>query len=108
MANRIKQAIIEKAIELKAKLESGELTQEEIDKSHKGLDMRLDEYCMFQNLKSESWLNKILNLNEANYIYGLLGETPDTFNSQPIQVKVVLTQLYNELLGIKIRLKRGY
>lgn len=108
MSNRIRAAIDKKAIEIKAKLESGKLTQEKIEKNRKALDMGLEEYCMFQNLKSESWMNKLLNLEEANYIYRLLGEVPETFNSQPIQVKTVLTKLFHELLDIKIRSKRGY
>lgn len=107
MANKIKSAIEAKAIEIQTRLDDGLISQEQIDDTLKNLDMDMEEYCKFQELKSESFLNKLLTLDEAQYVYNLLGEIPDTFNSQTIAVKIVLTQLFQELLGIKIKLMQS-
>jgi hypothetical protein len=39
-----------------------------------------------------------LSLDEAQTVYMYLGESVDTFNKQPLEVKIVLTQLFQELL----------
>jgi len=44
-----------------------------------------------------------LTLDEAQSVYSLLGETPDHFNRQPVEVKSVLTQIFGELLQKKAR-----
>ena len=107
MSNRIKQAIINKAVELKQRLDDGIISQEQINELRTALDMNLEEYCKFQNLKSESFISNLLSLDEANYVYKLLGTTPETFNAQPVQIKIVLTQLFQELLGVKIKLMQA-
>lgn len=107
MSNRIKSAVEAKAKEIESRLGDGLISAEQIKETRNNLDMDTMEYCKFQELKSESFLNKLLNLEEANYVYALLGEVPETFNSQPIQVKIVLTQLFQELLGAKIRLMQA-
>jgi hypothetical protein len=64
--------------------------------------MELGEYAKFQELKSHAFAMGKLTQEEAQTIYGLLGETPAHFNRQSIEVKVVLTQIFKELLGARI------
>jgi hypothetical protein len=63
----------------------------------KNMDMEVSEYCRFQTLKSAAVGTK-LTLDEANTIYGFLGNTPEHFNGQPIAVKWVLTEVFASLL----------
>lgn|SRR3990167_8880499 len=91
------------AIERTAKLISNRLvkellTQEQLDKWHKDLDIQLDEYIMYQELKSLAMIHNKLTTEEAIEIYGYLGNTPEHFNKQPIEVKLVLTKILSELL----------
>ena len=100
MANRITAAIAKMKTQIAAKVAAG-LTQEKVDATHKALDMDLEEYCKFQELKSAACMDK-LTLEESQLIYTYLGETPEHFNKQPVEVKAVLTQIFGELLGSRI------
>lgn len=73
------------------------LTPEKIATMTKQMDMELDEYCRFQTLKSAAMGTK-LTLDEAQTIYGFLGNTPEHFNQQPLAVKWVLTEVFASLL----------
>jgi hypothetical protein len=101
--NRIAQAIALKKNELAERIANGIVTQAKVDETHKALDMELDEYVKFQELKSHASIAGPLTLEEANLIYHYLGNTPDHFNKQPIEVKVVLTQVFLELVKRRIR-----
>lgn len=65
------------------------------------LDLGMDEFCKFQELKSASMGGK-LTLDEAETVYGYLGNSPATFNAQSLAVKVVLTKVFAELMGVKL------
>lgn len=65
----------------------------------KKLDMPLDEYVAFQNLKSTAVLSGKLTLEESMTVYGFLGNTPEHFNQQPVEVKWVLTEVFAKLLA---------
>ncbi len=106
--NRIANAIEQKGNEIQAKIDAGTLAQEKVDGTHAALDMELDEYCSFQNLKSIASMDGGLTVTEAQTVYGYLGETPEHFNKQSIGVKVVLTMLHNELLGRKIKTMQAH
>ena len=67
------------------------------------LDMEFDEYVKFQELKSLGSIDGTLSLEEAMTVYGYLGNTVEHFNAQPVPVKVVLTQLFAELIDRRIR-----
>lgn len=73
------------------------LSPEKQAELHKVTDMELDEYCRFQTLKSAA-VGSQLTLDEAQTIYGFLGNTPEHFNQQPLAVKWVLTEVYASLL----------
>ena len=62
------------------------------------LNMELREFARFQEIKSLAFAEGRLGLDDANLIYGFLGETPLTFNAQPVEVKVVLTIVFKYLL----------
>ena len=69
------------------------------------LDLDAEEHSTFQELKS-SVMGLLLNSEEAQLVYMLLGSTPEHFNKQSLSVKVTLTRLFEELLDIVIKAKR--
>jgi hypothetical protein len=93
MKNRILQAIetYKEAATKKGLTASGSA---ELSKK---LDMEFSEYCHFQNLKSVK-MGSVLSPDEAQTIYCFLGNTPEHFNKQPVEVKAVLTQVFFELM----------
>lgn len=96
--NRVTAAIQRTKARLEQRLASGETTPEQAKDLHKRLDMDAGEYCRFQELKSLAMLEGRLSLDEAQTIYGFLGETTEHFNEQPVEVKSVLTMIFGELL----------
>ena len=98
MANRIITRIekVEKSIQAKGS------SAKQIEESRKKMDMDIEEYCQFQNLKSVAQINGRLTLEEAQSIYGYLGNTVEHFNAQSLAVKYVLTQVFSSLLGDRI------
>ena len=62
------------------------------------LNMDVAEYCRFQQAKSIASCNGKLSLEEAQTVYGFLGNTPEYFNAQPLAVKWVLTEVFASLL----------
>lgn len=98
MANRITEGIAKCADTIKTRIATGATTQEKVDDLGKGLDMSMEEYCHFQNLKSIASMDGRLSLEEAQTIYAMIGELPSTFNALPVAHKVVLTEVYSSLL----------
>ena len=96
--NRVTSAINNQKENIRNRIESGLTTQEKVNALHENLNMEFSEFCRFQELKSLAVLNQKLSLDEGNTIYRHLGATPEHFNSQPIEVKAVLTQIFSELL----------
>lgn len=96
--NRVTAAIQRAKARLEQRLASGETTPEQVKDLQKRLDMNVGEYCRFQELKSLAYMNGRLSLDEAQTIYGFLGETTEHFNGQPVEVKSVLTMIFGELL----------
>lgn len=104
--NRVTAAIAKAEKNISERLAKGIVTQAKVDEYQKTLDMPMDEYVSFQQIKSLASMDGTLTLEEAQTIYGYLGETPDTFNKQPLAVKSVLSQIYAELLKKQIKAKR--
>ena len=98
MANRITAAIDKLKKVIPQRIADGQTTQEAIDALHGSLDMGLEEYAKLQELKSLASSTGLLSVAEAITVYGFLGESVGTFNRQPVEVKSVLTQLFQELL----------
>jgi len=98
--NRIINQIETATLRMNAKIESGEFTTEQIAELSKKSDMSVEEYVIFQEKKSLAVAMGKLTSDEGMTVYGYLGNTPDTFNSQPFPVKAVLTRLFAELLTV--------
>lgn len=101
--NRIEAAIERTKLRLEQRLKSGETSPERAVELHRNLDMEPGEYCRFQELKSHAQLEGTLTLDEAQTIYGFLGNTPEHFNRQSVEVKSVLTMIFGELLERSVR-----
>lgn len=98
MSNRVTAAIARRRESIAERLADGRLTESQLAKLDDDLKMDLGEFARFQTLKSHAMLEGKLTEEEAQTIYALLGETPSVFNAQPIEVKVVLTTVFSELL----------
>ena len=82
---------------MQAQIAAQNLTTEKIESISEAMNMSLREYVRFQELKTLAVGSK-LTLEEANTVYGFLGNTVEHFNTQPLAVKVTLTKLFAELL----------
>jgi len=89
----------------KAQIANKGLAPEKLTELHKALDMDMEEYCTFQTLKSAA-TGSTLTLEEAQTIYAHLGNVPEHFNAQPLEVKITLTSVYSSLLGARIKSKK--
>ena len=105
--NRITDAVARMSAQIAERLRTGATTPDAVTRCGESLDMAIDEYCAFQDLKSYAHMAGGLSLEEAQTLYGYLGETPETFNRQPVHVKAVLTQVFQDLLGARIAAKRS-
>ena len=79
-------------------IEKKNLDQTKLDTLSQQLNMSWEEYVMLQERKSLACASGRLSLEEAQVVYAYLGESVETFNAQPLEVKIVLTQLLQELL----------
>jgi hypothetical protein len=101
--NRIVVAIARMKEQIDHRIAMGLVTADQVEKTRKALDMDLEEYTTFQELKSIASAGGALTLDEGMAIYGYLGENgPEEFNAQSVEVKTVLTKAFHELLGAKL------
>jgi hypothetical protein len=96
--NRVTASIARAKARIADRMASGAVTEQSIGELHKRLDMNAGEFCRFQELKSVAMLEGKLTQEEAQTIYAMLGNTPEHFNRQPVEVKSTLTQIFGELL----------
>jgi len=96
--NRVTAAIARQEANIQARTEKGLVDAAALARLDRTMDMELGEFARFQELKSIAMLEGRLTQDEAQAIYGYLGETTEHFNRQPLAVKVVLTQIFSELL----------
>jgi hypothetical protein len=98
--NRINIAIEKTRERLQSNLEDGSLTTEKANQTHKALDFDWQEYTRFQELKSHAVSMGKITTEEGMTIYNYLGEAgPEKVNNQPLEVKIVLTQLLAKFLS---------
>lgn len=100
--NKIKVLIENCKDKINEVIASGLTTPEKVEENRQMLDMPMDMFCSFQNLKSLASMTGLLTLEESSYVYKLLGSQPSHFNSNDIATKLVLTKLYEKLLTEKI------
>lgn len=96
--NRIATAIDDQNKNIKDRLANGLTTRKALNELYENLDMELDEYCRFQDLKSLAVADETLSLDEGQTIYQYLGNTPEVFNKQVLAVKTVLTEVFRSLM----------
>lgn len=102
--NRIVNSIARMKAQLDARISATPSAAAKVEETRRALDMQWDEYVIFQDLKSLAVTSGRLSLDEGMTIYNYLGEAgPDKFNDQPVEVKVILTQVLQELLSAKIK-----
>lgn len=82
----------------RARREIENAAPEQRERLGRELDMDILEHSRFQELKSLAYAEGKMSLDDAQAIYGLLGESPETFNRQPLEAKVVLTLVFKKLL----------
>jgi len=104
--NRITNAIDKLNRVIPERIAQGLTTQKKVDELHEALDMSLEEYCKFQEIKS-AYSGSLLTLDEAQTVYGFLGNSVEHFNAQSITVKSVLTQLFSELIKAQMTAPRN-
>ncbi len=97
---------IEHGIELAQKRIEEKLNRQGVEELSRTLNMEPLEYVRFQEFKSLAASEGTLSPEEAQTVYGYLGNTPEQFNRQPLAVKVVLTRLFATLLATVME-KRG-
>ena len=98
MPNRV----VESFEKFRKKIDEQNHSPEKLAELNKAMDMGLDEFVKFQELKSVL-MGSILTPEEAQTIYNHLGEQPSVFNGQPLHIKMTLTKLFQELLGAMIQ-----
>jgi hypothetical protein len=76
--------------------------QSELDALHREMDVALDEFCRWQEIKSLAVTEGVLTPEEGAYIYHQMGELPQTFNKRPLAVKVAITKTMAELFGVRV------
>lgn len=101
--NRIAAAYLKMEKQIADRVANGITTEAKVRETGKTLDMSLEEFVRFQELKTLAVANGILTLEEGMTIYNSLGGTPEHFNDQPVHVKAVLTSFFKELLTIAIK-----
>jgi hypothetical protein len=94
--NRIKAAVKKMHDLIAAK----NLSAEELAKVSKTCDITLEELGTFQVKKNLAMMQGRITLDEAQTLYEYLGEQPAHFNSQPLEVKIVLIKTMTELLKV--------
>jgi hypothetical protein len=96
--NRVLAVVEKKRKDIENRLARALVTPEQVEKARQNLDMELDEYVKFQELKTLAVAEGKLTPDEGQVIYNYLGTNPSVFNKQPVHVKAVLTSLFAELL----------
>jgi hypothetical protein len=104
--NRVANLIRQYEASIAERLANGKTTQQQVDKLNRILSMDVGDYCRFQALKSFAFAAGKMTLEEAQTIYAYLGNSVGTFNAQSVAIKAVLTQVFQELLEMRIREKR--
>ena len=62
------------------------------------MNIEFDEYCVFQDKKSQAQAAGILTCDEAMTIYRILGGGPEDFNKATLAQKVIVNQIVAELM----------
>jgi hypothetical protein len=105
--NRVYSSIEKTKQIIADRIEKGQTTAEKVESYRRSLDFTFDEFAAFQELKSVAMVEGKLTAEEAQLVYSYLGNTPEHFNSQSVEVKHVLTKIYVELLEKRMKAVPG-
>jgi hypothetical protein len=97
--NRVTSAIARMKDQIAERINLGLTTAAKVKSLHKTLDMDVSEHARFQELKTLAVAEGKLTLEEGQSLYLLLGNSVSVFNKQPVEVKCVLTKIFEELLA---------
>lgn len=100
--NRVSNSIRKMRVQIEERIESGKTTALLVEQTRKNLDIDCLDHAVYQELKSLALTHEKLTQSEAQTVYNLLGECHETFNKQPVEVKIVLTIILGELLEWKL------
>lgn len=98
--NMIQQAINE----VQKGLDHKNLSEEATENLTRKLDFDFYEHSKFQELKSLAFASELINLEEAQLLYTLLGPTATHVNSQSVAVKIALTVVMEKLIQVVINI----
>ena len=98
MRNKVADAVLRMEEQIQNRINAGIVTVGQVEKTRAALDMDMEEFCRFQEVKSLAVANGMLTLDEGQSIFMYLGNSPTHFNGNSAAVKAVLTQLFKELL----------
>lgn len=88
-------------------------TDEDIAKADKASDVTFTEHIAYQDTQAWAHASGLISYQEAQIIYQALGEVGSESNGgwaegTDTATKVTVTKVIGELLGVKIKQKRGY
>lgn len=101
--NRIQDMINRKEDDINQRIADGLTTEDKVEEARQNLDMDMEEFVKFQELKSLAVASELITVSEGQTIYNALGSIPETFNNRPVQVKFVLTSFFKELLALRVK-----
>lgn len=89
------------------------ITDEDIAKADKASDVTFTEHIAYQDTQAWAHASGLISYQEAQIIYQALGEVGSESNGgwaegTDTATKVTVTKVIGELLGMKIKQKRGY
>ena len=105
MANRIAEAIARREAKI-AEVGSSPEGKVKLSGLDKSMATGFSDLVEYQGIQSWAFASGLLNLDEAQQVYRLLGgecPTPECWDKLSLATRVVLTQLMSELLAKKLR-----
>ncbi len=92
----------------RAQENTSNLSQDRLDKLDEAMNLDFEEHFKFQGLKSEFHANGMFDDEVALFIYASLGALHSEYNGGwadrvPTVTKCLLTQLFGEMIEIKIK-----
>jgi len=97
-ANRVASMVVR----MQCKLDAAEKEGKDLTALDEINEFNMDEYFALQNHKTLAVAEGVLTLDEGMTVYSYMGEAgPEKVNKQSLAVRIVLTKLLAEFMGIK-------
>ena len=89
-------------VTMQEKLDAAEAEGKDLTALDEINEFNMDEYFALQNHKTLAAAEGVLTLDEGMTVYSYMGEAgPEKVNKQSLAVRIVLTKLLAEFMGIK-------